>query len=156
MSFSFSFSFGLKCGGDAFACPTQLPHLLFYGPPGTGKTTTINAIARQIYGSAAAPCVVRHARALRLLTTPTTHARAAKSRLVQRAHARAQRLGRTRHFDCARESQELCAAFRVGQASWVRACVCRERRERASIDVLARKIDARSLTAPSTRARRTS
>lgn len=28
----------------------QLPHLLFYGPPGTGKTSTILAIARQIYG----------------------------------------------------------------------------------------------------------
>ena len=41
------------------ACPAvkrllaenQLPHLLFYGPPGTGKTSTILAIARQIYGS---------------------------------------------------------------------------------------------------------
>ncbi|GAX72584.1 hypothetical protein CEUSTIGMA_g40.t1 [Chlamydomonas eustigma] len=30
----------------------RLPHLLFYGPPGTGKTTTVLAIARQIYGSA--------------------------------------------------------------------------------------------------------
>ncbi|EFN56281.1 hypothetical protein CHLNCDRAFT_145161 [Chlorella variabilis] len=29
----------------------QLPHLLFYGPPGTGKTSTILAIAREIYGS---------------------------------------------------------------------------------------------------------
>jgi replication factor C subunit 3/5 len=28
----------------------QLPHLLFYGPPGTGKTSTILALARQIYG----------------------------------------------------------------------------------------------------------
>lgn len=28
----------------------QLPHLLFYGPPGTGKTSTINAIARELYG----------------------------------------------------------------------------------------------------------
>lgn len=28
----------------------NLPHLLFYGPPGTGKTTTIQAIARQIFG----------------------------------------------------------------------------------------------------------
>ena len=28
----------------------RLPHLLFYGPPGTGKTTTVLAIARQIYG----------------------------------------------------------------------------------------------------------
>lgn len=32
----------------------QLPHLLFYGPPGTGKTSTILAIARQIYGPSAA------------------------------------------------------------------------------------------------------
>jgi len=31
-----------------FVC--QLPHLLFYGPAGTGKTTTIGAIARQLYG----------------------------------------------------------------------------------------------------------
>ena len=29
----------------------RLPHLLFYGPPGTGKTTTILAIARQMYGA---------------------------------------------------------------------------------------------------------
>ena len=28
-----------------------LPHLLFYGPPGTGKTTTILALARNLYGS---------------------------------------------------------------------------------------------------------
>ncbi|EXJ76543.1 replication factor C subunit 3/5 [Cladophialophora psammophila CBS 110553] len=28
----------------------RLPHLLFYGPPGTGKTSTILALARQIYG----------------------------------------------------------------------------------------------------------
>ena len=27
----------------------KLPHLLFYGPPGTGKTSTILAVARQIY-----------------------------------------------------------------------------------------------------------
>ncbi|KAG7664804.1 MID1 [[Candida] subhashii] len=29
----------------------KLPHLLFYGPPGTGKTSTIVALAREIYGS---------------------------------------------------------------------------------------------------------
>jgi len=28
----------------------QLPHLLFYGPPGTGKTSTILAMARQMFG----------------------------------------------------------------------------------------------------------
>jgi replication factor C subunit 3/5 len=28
----------------------RLPHLLFYGPPGTGKTSTILAVARQLYG----------------------------------------------------------------------------------------------------------
>ncbi|KAF9160041.1 hypothetical protein DFQ27_003111 [Actinomortierella ambigua] len=28
----------------------NLPHLLFYGPPGTGKTSTILALARDIYG----------------------------------------------------------------------------------------------------------
>ena len=27
-----------------------LPHLLFYGPPGTGKTSTINAVAKELYG----------------------------------------------------------------------------------------------------------
>lgn len=27
----------------------QLPHLLFYGPPGTGKTSTILAVAKQLY-----------------------------------------------------------------------------------------------------------
>lgn len=29
----------------------RLPHLLFYGPPGTGKTSTIIALAREIYGA---------------------------------------------------------------------------------------------------------
>lgn len=28
----------------------KLPHLLLYGPPGTGKTSTILAVARQMYG----------------------------------------------------------------------------------------------------------
>ena len=28
----------------------DLPNLLFYGPPGTGKTSTILAIARQLFG----------------------------------------------------------------------------------------------------------
>ncbi|KCV67919.1 replication factor C subunit 2/4 [Fonticula alba] len=28
----------------------NLPHLLFYGPPGTGKTSTILALARDLYG----------------------------------------------------------------------------------------------------------
>ena len=30
----------------------RLPHLLFYGPPGTGKTSTVVAIAHQLYGGA--------------------------------------------------------------------------------------------------------
>jgi replication factor C subunit 3/5 len=29
----------------------NLPHLLFYGPPGTGKTSTILAVAKEIYGT---------------------------------------------------------------------------------------------------------
>ncbi|KAI9700535.1 MAG: hypothetical protein M1820_006834 [Bogoriella megaspora] len=29
---------------------TNLPHLLFYGPPGTGKTSTILALAHQLFG----------------------------------------------------------------------------------------------------------
>lgn len=29
---------------------SQLPHMLFYGPPGTGKTSTILALARQLFG----------------------------------------------------------------------------------------------------------
>lgn len=46
---------------DTCACPAavkkltkedRLPHLLLYGPPGTGKTSTILAVARQMYGSA--------------------------------------------------------------------------------------------------------
>ncbi|KAL5015973.1 hypothetical protein ScPMuIL_005562 [Solemya velum] len=32
-----------------FVKEDRLPHLLFYGPPGTGKTTTVLAIAKQIY-----------------------------------------------------------------------------------------------------------
>ncbi|KAH8885177.1 replication factor C [Thozetella sp. PMI_491] len=29
---------------------SNLPHMLFYGPPGTGKTSTILALARELYG----------------------------------------------------------------------------------------------------------
>ncbi|KAH9515180.1 Replication factor C (RF-C) subunit [Bulinus truncatus] len=32
-----------------FVAEERLPHLLFYGPPGTGKTSTILAVAKQIY-----------------------------------------------------------------------------------------------------------
>ena len=28
----------------------NLPNLLFYGPPGTGKTSTIVAVAKELYG----------------------------------------------------------------------------------------------------------
>lgn len=45
--FIFHFLFAVKKLLDE----NQLPHLLFYGPPGTGKTSTILALARQIYGS---------------------------------------------------------------------------------------------------------
>ncbi|CCH59660.1 hypothetical protein TBLA_0B08450 [Henningerozyma blattae CBS 6284] len=34
-----------------FVSEGKLPHLLFYGPPGTGKTSTIVALAREIYGN---------------------------------------------------------------------------------------------------------
>ena len=30
----------------------KLPHLLLYGPPGTGKTSTILAVAKELYGPA--------------------------------------------------------------------------------------------------------
>jgi replication factor C subunit 3/5 len=33
-----------------FVSEKKLPHLLFYGPPGTGKTSTIMAVAREMYG----------------------------------------------------------------------------------------------------------
>jgi replication factor C subunit 2/4 len=29
----------------------QVPHLMFYGPPGTGKTSTILALARELFGN---------------------------------------------------------------------------------------------------------
>lgn len=32
----------------------RLPHLLLYGPPGTGKTSTILAVAKQMYGNSMA------------------------------------------------------------------------------------------------------
>ena len=35
---------------NKFIASNRLPHLLLYGPPGTGKTSTILALARQIYG----------------------------------------------------------------------------------------------------------
>ncbi|KAJ8104289.1 P-loop containing nucleoside triphosphate hydrolase protein [Lipomyces tetrasporus] len=34
-----------------FISSNKVPHLLFYGPPGTGKTSTILAVAREIYGN---------------------------------------------------------------------------------------------------------
>ena len=39
------------CAVKRLVAENQLPHLLFYGPPGTGKTSTVLAIARQIYGN---------------------------------------------------------------------------------------------------------
>lgn len=33
-----------------FAREGRIPHLLFYGPPGSGKTSTIIALAREMYG----------------------------------------------------------------------------------------------------------
>jgi replication factor C subunit 3/5 len=32
-----------------FVAERKMPHLLFYGPPGTGKTSTIQAVAREMY-----------------------------------------------------------------------------------------------------------
>jgi len=37
------------CVVNKFVNEDRLPHLLLYGPPGTGKTSTILAVARQIY-----------------------------------------------------------------------------------------------------------
>ena len=34
-----------------FIVNKRVPHMLFYGPPGTGKTTTILAIARELFGA---------------------------------------------------------------------------------------------------------
>ncbi|WAR01237.1 RFC5-like protein [Mya arenaria] len=34
---------------NKFVFQNRLPHLLFYGPPGTGKTSTILAVAKQMY-----------------------------------------------------------------------------------------------------------
>lgn len=38
------------CTIQKFIDSQQLPHLMFYGPPGTGKTSTILAVAKQLYG----------------------------------------------------------------------------------------------------------
>lgn len=37
---------------NKFVGQNRLPHLLFYGPPGTGKTSTILAVAKQMYTQA--------------------------------------------------------------------------------------------------------
>ncbi|KAL3856256.1 hypothetical protein ACJMK2_011030 [Sinanodonta woodiana] len=42
-------SFRLIVNISKFISQNRLPHLLFYGPPGTGKTSTILAVAKQIY-----------------------------------------------------------------------------------------------------------
>ncbi|KAI9434016.1 P-loop containing nucleoside triphosphate hydrolase protein [Lactarius indigo] len=38
---------------------SNLPHMLFYGPPGTGKTSTILALARQLFGCASIRTYIR-------------------------------------------------------------------------------------------------
>lgn len=40
----------------------KLPHLLFYGPPGTGKTSTILAIAKDLYGKNCTILTISHHR----------------------------------------------------------------------------------------------
>lgn len=40
------------CAVKRLVSENRLPHVLFYGPPGTGKTSTILAVARQLYGGA--------------------------------------------------------------------------------------------------------
>lgn len=44
--------FAFECTVKKLVNENRVPHLLFYGPPGTGKTSTVLAIARQIYGPA--------------------------------------------------------------------------------------------------------
>jgi len=39
----------VMCAVNKFVNEDRLPHLLLYGPPGTGKTSTILAVAHQIY-----------------------------------------------------------------------------------------------------------
>ncbi|PWW78860.1 P-loop containing nucleoside triphosphate hydrolase protein [Tuber magnatum] len=46
---------------------SNLPHMLFYGPPGTGKTSTVLALAKELYGWEP-PFIVP--RAISLLTVP--------------------------------------------------------------------------------------
>ena len=38
------------CAVKRLVSEDRFPHVLFYGPPGTGKTSTILAVARQMYG----------------------------------------------------------------------------------------------------------
>lgn len=38
----------------------KLPHMLFYGPPGTGKTSTILALARQLFGQVMHVLLFKH------------------------------------------------------------------------------------------------
>eukprot|EP00055_Hartaetosiga_balthica_P001698 m.138622 g.138622 ORF g.138622 m.138622 type:complete len:351 (-) comp15768_c0_seq1:197-1249(-) len=40
----------VEVGEDGEKDAQKLPHLLLYGPPGTGKTSTIKALATQLYG----------------------------------------------------------------------------------------------------------
>lgn len=41
----------LACAVKRLVKEERFPHVLFYGPPGTGKTSTILAVARQMYGA---------------------------------------------------------------------------------------------------------
>ncbi|KAL8728611.1 MAG: hypothetical protein Q9166_005264 [cf. Caloplaca sp. 2 TL-2023] len=57
LSRSYSGRCRLQTYGSSVATPEKitesrekLPHMLFYGPPGTGKTSTILALAKELYG----------------------------------------------------------------------------------------------------------
>ena len=41
----------MACAVKRLVKEERFPHVLFYGPPGTGKTSTILAVARQMYGA---------------------------------------------------------------------------------------------------------
>lgn len=80
----------------------QLPHMLFYGPPGTGKTSTILALARELFGCAQSR-MKQIFRRTDLMEQPSSQAGSYADEGIG-----AQCLRRARYQCRPREDQELC------------------------------------------------